>query len=181
MDKEYIARIKPKWNKYRHLWKKLEVPGKTILLREGEVSKKIFVIDKGCARQWFNNDGDDISFQFFFEGDILSSPESFRNGIPSPFNIETIEPTELRWIGMDDMEILKKDAEIYEYIIARSAERQAEFMRHFFTFLKYSPRQRYETLLQKKPEIVQRVPLQYVASYLGITQVSLSRIRNKKK
>jgi hypothetical protein len=54
-------------------------------------------------------------------------------------------------------------------------------MQHFFTFLKDTPQQRYEDLLKNKPEIIRRVPLQYIASYLGITQVSLSRIRARNR
>jgi hypothetical protein len=60
-----------------------------------------------------------------------------------------------------------------------SVDRQSEFIKHFLSFLKDTPQQRYENLLQQKPEIIKRIPLQYIASYLGITPVSLSRIRNK--
>lgn len=171
--------MKPEWKPYKHLWHKLEVPARTTLLREGEVSKKIFVVKKGCARAWFNHDGKEVNFQFFFENDVISSAESFRKKIPSLYNIETVEPTDLRWIGKEGMALVKQDIALYDKILANAADRQAEFMKHFFSFLKNSPEERYANLLQEHPEILQRVPLQYVASYLGITQVSLSRIRNR--
>ncbi|MES2277143.1 MAG: Crp/Fnr family transcriptional regulator [Bacteroidota bacterium] len=169
--------IKQSWEKYKHLWKLTEAPARTLLLREGDICRKVFVIQQGCIRQWFNHDGKEISFQFFFEGDVVSSPDSFRKNTPSTFAIETIEPVVLSWIDRQDMEIIRQDEALYDYMINRAADKQAEFMQHFFSYLKDTPRQRYENLLRNKPEIVRRVPLQYIATYLGITQVSLSRIR----
>ena len=79
------------WDKYSHFWKRLEVPAKTILLNEGEVSNKAYFIEKGCLRLWFNNQGKDVTFQFFFEKEAVSSIESFSKKQVSFFNIETIE------------------------------------------------------------------------------------------
>src|ERR1700749_4837720 len=81
-----------KRNEYAKHFRRLEVPPKTILLKEGEISKKIFWIEKGCIRVWFNNNGEEVTFQFFFEGSAVSSIESFRKNIASPITIETIEP-----------------------------------------------------------------------------------------
>jgi len=171
--------VKQAWLKYRHLWKQMEVPARTVLLHEGDISRRIFVIERGSIRQWFNHDGKEISFQFFFEGDVVSSPDSFRKNTPSPYTIETMEPAVLRWLDRNDMLLLKQDIALYDWMIGRAADKQAEFMQHFFSYLKDSPRHRYENLLRDKPEIIRRVPLQYIATYLGITQVSLSRIRKR--
>jgi CRP-like cAMP-binding protein len=59
------------WNKYAHLFKRLEIPAKTILLREGEISKKAYYIEKGCLRQWFNHQGKEVTFQFFLKGQVF--------------------------------------------------------------------------------------------------------------
>jgi len=173
------AQIQQALLKYRHLWKRMDAPARTILLREGDICRKVFVIEQGCVRTWFNHDGREISFQFFFEGDVVYSAESFRKKTPSNFSVETIEPVVLRWLDPNDMNIIKQDLVLYDYMIERAADKQGEFMRHFFSYLKDNPRQRYKNLLNEKPEIIRRVPLQYIATYLGITQVSLSRIRNK--
>jgi len=171
--------IKSAWKKYRHLWKREEANARQLLLKEGDICRKIFVIEKGCIRNWFYHDGKEISFQFFFEGDVVYSSESFRKNTPSAFSIETIEPVTLRWLNRQDMEILKQDLTLYNYMIENAADKQAKFMRHFFSYLKDTPKQRYDNLLRDSPEIVRRVPLQHIASYLGITPVSLSRIRNR--
>ena len=173
--------IRLAWKKYRHLWKYAEVPAKHLLLKEGNISRKAFLIEKGCIRTWFYHDGKEISFQFFFEGDVVSSRQSMRKHTPSSFSIETLEPCSIRWLDAGDMEQVRKDPVLYQFIIEQAGDKQAEFMQHFFSYLKDSPTQRYENLLRQKPEVIRRVPLQHIASYLGITQVSLSRIRNKIK
>lgn len=78
------------WDKFSHLFKRQQIAAKKTLLREGQVSETAYYIEKGCIRSWFNNHGKDITFQFFFEGEGVSSVESFRTNQPSLFNIETI-------------------------------------------------------------------------------------------
>ena len=167
------------WEKYKHLWQRAELPAKSLLLREGDVCREVFLIRQGAVRAWFDHGDKDICFQFFFEGDVVYASESLRKGIPSPFSLETLEPCVLYRIGSPGLDMIREDAPVYNLILDKVVERQSEFMQHFFTFLKNNPRQRYEQLLRSRPEVLQRVPLQYIASYLGITQVSLSRIRNK--
>ena len=77
------------WDTYIGMHKRIEVPARTVLLHEGEISKRSFVVEKGCLRVWFNNNGKDTTFQFFFEGEGLASLESFRKNIPGMFTIET--------------------------------------------------------------------------------------------
>ena len=161
------------------MWQRIELPAKSLLLREGEICREVHLIRKGALRAWFDHGDKEICFQFFFEGDVVYASESLRKGVPSPFSIETLEPCELYRIGGSGLDIIREDAPVYNLILDKVVERQSEFMQHFFTFLKDTPRQRYEQLLCSKPEVIQRVPLQYIASYLGITQVSLSRIRGK--
>lgn len=165
------------WEKYKHLWHPAELPARTLLFREGDTCQKVYLIRQGSVRAWFDDGDKEICFQFFFEGDVVYVSESLRKGTPSPFSAETLEASSVYWIGAGDLEKIREDAPVYNRILDKVVERQSEFMLHFFTFLRDSPQQRYEDLLKNKPEIIRRVPLQYIASYLGITQVSLSRIR----
>jgi len=167
------------WQKYRHLWKTENDDPRTLLLKEGDICLWLYLIAEGCVRYWFNHDGKEISFQFSFEGDVVYSSESFRKNIPGPYSIETIEPVTLRWLSQEDMQLVRQDLELYPLLIESAADKQAAFLRHFFSYLRDSPQQRYENLVRDQPEIVRRVPLQYIASYLGITPVSLSRIRSR--
>ena len=168
------------WDKYKHLWKRLSVPAKTILLKEGELSKRAYWIEKGCLRLWFNNNGKDITFQFFFENEGVSSIESFSKNLPSLFYLESIEPSLLYYIEKKDFEMLINKIPDFKNILFETIlDRQIYYMEQFLSLIKDKPKDRYLKLLKEKPHIIQRIPQHYIASYLGITSVSLSRIRNK--
>jgi CRP-like cAMP-binding protein len=172
-----------KWNEYTSYFKRLEVPPKTILLEEGEISKRLFIIEKGCIRVWFNNNGKDLTTQFFFENQNVASIESFIKKLPSPVFIETIEPSVLWWIHKNDIDIImeeiKEIPELRDQFIDKIFQRTFDYIRHFVSFIKDSPSQRYLNLIEENPQIVQRVPQHYIASYLGVSTVHLSRIKSK--
>jgi CRP-like cAMP-binding protein len=173
--------ISDEWNRFSHLFKRLEIPAKTILLREGQISKRAFFIEKGCLRSWFNNNGKDITFQFFFEGQGVSSVESFKTNQPGLFNVESIEPCIVQCISKKDFEfVLDRSPEIREDIDNHILQRLFFYQKLFLSRIKDNPEKRYRELLKQHPEILQRVPQHYIASYLGITPVSLSRIRNRR-
>lgn len=177
---EKLKQDKDKWKKIQGFYTDSEIPSKTILLDEGEVSYHIHFIKKGCLRQWFNKDGKDITFQFFFENQPVSSLDSFLYGQPSIFGIESLEKTSLSSIHKKDFnELIKLYPEIKDAILERVVQRFRNYMFLFLSRIKDSPQERYEELLKNSPEIIQRIPQHYIASYLGITSVSLSRIRNR--
>jgi CRP-like cAMP-binding protein len=169
------------WEKFRHFFKRETIPAKTILLKEGEVSEKMFYIEKGCIRLSFNKDGKDITFQFFFEGEGVSSAESFRNTEPSLFTIETIEPCVVHTLLKKDyFTIINTSPLIKELLEEQTFQRLMYYQKLFLSRIKNSPEERYKELLEQNPHILQRVPQHYIASFLGITSVSLSRIRNRR-
>jgi cAMP-binding proteins - catabolite gene activator and regulatory subunit of cAMP-dependent protein kinases len=84
------------WDLFRPYFKEEKVSARKILLQEGKISRKMYFIEKGCLRTWINSDGKEITTQFFFEGDSVSSIESFRTNQPSLYSIETIEPCVLQ-------------------------------------------------------------------------------------
>lgn len=170
-----------KWTDWMHLAEKLEIPTKTTLLEEGKVAKTLFFIEKGCLRTWVNNNGQEITAQFFFEGDRVASIENFMSGQPSHYSIESLEPSTVYAISQEDLQkIIKNSPEIEKEIQEHIFKRLLQTQKLFFSFLKNTPQQRYQELLQQHPEIILRIPQHYIASYLGITPVSLSRIRNRR-
>lgn len=172
-----------KWNEYTSYFKRLEVPAKTILLEEGEISKRLFIIEKGCIRVWFNNNGKDLTTQFFFEHQSVASIESFIKKLPSPVFIETIEPCILWWIHKSDVDIIleeiKEIPELRDQFIDKIFQRTFDYIKHFVSLIKDSPTERYLNLMKENPQITQRVPQHYIASYLGVSTVHLSRIKSK--
>ena len=172
-----------KWMEYTNYFNRMEVPAKTILLEEGEISKKLFIIEKGCIRVWFNNNGKDLTNQFFFENQSVASIESFMKKFPSQSAVETIEPSVLWWISKNDLdkilEEIKEIPELRDRLINMLFQRTFDYMKYFVSFIKDSPTQRYLNLIEERPQIIQRVPQHYIASYLGVTTVHLSRIKSK--
>ena len=173
--------IQSEWQKFSHLFNREEVPAKTILLKEGEIAKKIYFIEKGCFRLSLNNDGTDITFQFFFEGEGISSAESFRYNQPSLYSIESLEPSIVHSLTKADyLTIIENSPLIKQSIEEQTVQRLLYIEKLFLSRIKNSPEKRYKELLEQYPKILQRVPQHYIASFLGITSVSLSRIRNRR-
>ena len=159
----------------------LFVPSKTILLEEGQIAEKLYLIRKGCLRLFFYDEGKDITFQFFFEGDFVASFDSLYKRTPSLFYLESIEPTELTATRREDFyNLINNNLSFRQLYEEKLIDRFHAYQQLFLSRIRNTPQQRYEELLQEYPHIIQRVPQHYIASYLGITPVSLSRIRNRR-
>ncbi|HEY0246557.1 MAG TPA: Crp/Fnr family transcriptional regulator [Mucilaginibacter sp.] len=181
--KDKFPQLTPYWDKYLEFQKRMEVPAKTILLEEGTVSGHYIFVEKGCIRAGFNNNGNDKTVQFFFEKEGLTSFESFLKNTPSLFTIETIEPSIIYLLPKTHvnnlMEELSQEPGFLNIVLEVSGERLLHYMHEFLSFIRDTPEQRYQNLLNESPHIIQRVPQHYIASYLGVTTVHLSRIKSK--
>lgn len=178
---EIVKKDKANWPQSQDIFPEIEVPSKTVLLQDGEISSHIFIVKKGCLRQWFNKDGKDITLQFFFEDQPVASIDSFLNNQPSLFTIESIENSTITSISKEHFEKLIKiypefKDRFYDYLF----QRFRNYAQLFLSRIKDSPKERYDDLVKNHPEIIKRIPQHYIASYLGITPISLSRIRNRK-
>ncbi len=157
----------------------IEVKRKTTLLSTGETSNTIYFIISGGARVYYlNKDGKQTNTWFLFENELLISVYSFFTAQPSFEYIETLEDTILIAVKrekLDEMYLKYMDfnfigRKLTEYYYIRN-EIQANDLRML------SAKERYEQLLKRSPQLFQRVSLGHIASYLGISQETLSRIR----
>ncbi|MFZ6001853.1 MAG: Crp/Fnr family transcriptional regulator [Bacteroidota bacterium] len=159
---------------------KKELPKGSLLATEGKVCHHVYFLEKGCLRGYYNLDGKEITTWFAFENNFVTSLFSFTTRKPGVENIQLIEDCLLWGIEYNELQTLyskHKDLErlgriIYERYYVMLEER---FVANHFR----EARERYNNLLERSPHILQRVPLGQVASYLGITQETLSRIRSK--
>ena len=181
--KDKFPQLNPYWDKYLEFQQRLEVPAKTVLLEEGKVSQNYIFIEKGSVRTFINKNGTEKTVQFFFENEGLMSFESFTTNTPSHFTIETIEPSVVYMLPkkyvtqlMDELALEPDFAKLILYV---ASARQTHYINEFVSFIRDTPEQRYQNLLQHRPHIVQRVPQHYIASYLGVSTVHLSRIKSK--
>lgn len=156
-----------------------QVKRKTTLLSAGENSNTIYFIVAGGARVYYlDKDGKQTNTWFLFENELLISVYGFFTGQPSFEYIETLEDASLIVVKRDKldemylqfMEFNFIGRKLTEYYYIRN-EIQANDLRML------SAKQRYEQLLKRNPQLFQRVSLGHIASYLGISQETLSRIR----
>lgn len=184
MFDQLIERIKKdteNWLKFEGLFAERKIPSHCVLLREGEVAHQIHFIRQGCLRMWFNKDGKDITFQFFFEGQAVASIDSLLSRKPSLFSIETIEPlTVISFSHADFIRLKQTYPDLEDGLQQILFARFRNYAQLFLSRIKDSPRERYQELVINHPEIIKRVPQHYIASYLGITPISLSRIKNRR-
>ena len=158
--------------------KRIVVPAKTTLLEAGAIAKHMYLIRSGCARLWYNNNGEDITLQFFMPGQVVASFDSILHDIPSEFTLETILTAEVEVFDKRDIEdAYKQSAESSMQLAMQAFELASKYKNLFLSRIKDTPQQRYEALLREHPDIVAQIPQHYIATYLGITPVSLSRIR----
>jgi len=181
--KDKFPQLNQYWDKYLPFQKRLEVPAKSVLLEEGTVSQNYIFIEKGCVRAFFSDNGDDKTVQFFFENEGLTSFESFVNHTPSFVTIETIEQSVIYLLPKKYvnqlMDELSAEPGFVKFLMQISSQRQTHYMNEFVSFIRDTREQRYQNLLSQRPHILQRVPQHYIASYLGVSTVHLSRIKSK--
>lgn len=169
-----------RWERCQGFFKVKTIPARTCLLREGEVARFMYFVKEGSLRLWFNKEGKDITFQFFMEGQAVSSIESFLSGEPSMCTLESIEAATVVAISRSDWDRLHAIyPQMRERFMQMILKRMEDYARLFLSRIKDSPAERYQALVQERPDMIRRIPQHFIASYLGITPVSLSRIRGR--
>ena len=159
----------------------ISVKKKKDLLEPGEVCKYIYFIVKGCLRSYYvDTKGVEHIYQIRLDNSWISDLASFFSQRPSKYYIESLEDTELLRSSFDRLEQLYNEVpklERYFRILFQKAYVNA--LERLNATMWESALDRYNDMLKEHPDIFQRVPLVYIASYLGITPESLSRIRKR--
>lgn len=149
----------------------------TILLNEGQKSQESYFVLKGCIRVYYIIDGEEKTTAFYTELDALT-PHCVTNNSTSDYFISCVEDC-IILISNTDMseEVNRKFPKFDTMCRMLSEELLAKKQIDFDEFKTCSPEQRYLNLMQKRPDLIQRVPQHQLASYLGIKPQSLSRLR----
>lgn len=150
------------------------------LLRQGQVCRHLYFVEAGAVRGYYHIDDKEVTHWFGFEHDFITSFHSFITGIAAVENIQLLEGCILWRISKPQLEALYNDHHDIERVVRIAYEKyyirlEERFVNGQFT----SPKDRYLQLLQQAPHILQRVPLQMIASYLGTTPETISRIRSR--
>jgi len=150
-----------------------------LLLTENQVCNEIVFIKKGILRSFFfNHKGDEITNCFAFENEFMASFASFITEEKAEENIQALTDTELQILDRKALEKLYKSGFNWQETGRKLTELEfVNLHKRMVSFQKLSGAERYEELYQNHKKYIQLIPLQYLASYLGITPRHLSRIR----
>lgn len=152
-------------------------------LEAGKVGNYFGFILKGSVRYYFVKDGIELTGYFNYENEFIGAYKSFLTGCVAINNIQALEDTEVILISKSDMDLM-----LLNPLIAIKIERLGRLMAEYIvvcyedranSFVTQTPEERYLQLMKTGKDILQKVPQHYIANYLGITPVSLSRIRNR--
>lgn len=168
-------------NRLSSILTKTTLPKGGFLLESGEISHRIYFIEKGLLRCFYKEERIEVSSWFMKEGDVIVSVESFFQQTPSYENIQALEECELYSITYDE---LQKTYELFPEFNFVGRVLTEKYYRQIWNYV-YNTRmkegkERYQYFVDTFPELCQRVPQKHIASYLGVWQQSLSRIRSAK-
>ena len=173
--REMLARLIP-------LLQEEVFPKGHILIREGKVERSLFFLEKGVARAYLTNDDRDVTFWFGAEGDVLLSLKSYFSNEPGYESIELLEKSVVYKIPYSSLiELYQADVSMANWG-RRFAESELIKADERFINQQFKPAaDRYEEFVRDFPDLIRRIQLGHIASYLGVSQVTLSRIRAGKR
>lgn len=182
--KEYINRITPicnkDWDIISGKTESLEYEKKTIILKSGKVENYIYLVEKGILRYYIPHEDKDLTFGFCFENELGSAYDSFIQQLPSKYQVEALTSVKICRISYSSLQEIYNFSEsgceigriIGEQLFIKSIKRE-------LSLLNDSAEKRYTNLFTERPVLLQKIPLKYIASFIGITPQALSRIRGQ--
>ena len=165
----FLAKLKPK-----------TIDKKDFLLKSGQQCCFMAFIQKGSLRFYADTEIDELTIHFFTENNWVADYESFISQQPTKNYLQALEKTELQTITLDDIHILMEQFPSFRNL-ASLMNKWTIPSAHFASITNSSPDLRYETLLKNNPEWINRFPQMYIASYMGITKETFSRVKARVK
>lgn len=151
-----------------------------VFFKEGKVSNEIYFLTEGCVRLFYNVEGVDKTGFFYTEGKFICAGESFTYQVPAIENYQALEESVLYVLSRNSIEQLLQISPKFELMGRIAVENELiTYQKMLASFVTKSAEQRYVELLAQQNELFQRVPQQYIASYLGVSPETLSRIKNR--
>ncbi len=150
------------------------------IIKEGQLVPSFFIIEKGIIRSYYQKEGQEITIWFGYEGHNFASIESYFNNKPSRETIQCLENCEFQYITGKDLDELYQKHNDINTIGRKIIEEYCVMLNERnYSFQSQSAEDRYKNLIKNEAEVIKRVPLGYIASYLGISPETLSRVRRK--
>ncbi len=162
-------------------FKRLEVKKNTFLLKPGETENFVYYVSEGLVRVYLEkNDGEESTMGFYTEGDFVSGYPSFLSQKPSLFGVQVLEDSVLIQGSREQINDLYYRFPLFEKFGRLAIEKNyIKITDHYVALLTTFSEERYLKLFKENPDLINRVPVKHLATFLGIHPNSLSRIRKK--
>jgi CRP-like cAMP-binding protein len=155
-------------------------PKKSFLLKEGELCKSMFFIEKGLVRCYYEHNSKEVCSWFMKEGDLIVSVESFFQQKASYESIQVLEDCTLIGVQYDELQDMYKRFPEMNFIGRVLTEKYYTLSeQRLYSIRMLRAQERYKYLINNFPELIQRVPSKYLSSYLSVSEETLSRIKSK--
>jgi CRP-like cAMP-binding protein len=180
---EHIVKVSPELKKAINSLetKSIEVKAGETFISEGSRTPFMYFIKKGLVRSYFLDKDKDRTYWFYREDDMFTSWYSFYLGDPSFESFMALEDTTMFAVSKTQYETLVKEHKEFAEFSRKFIEYKYAYMDYMTkTFIDLTAKEKYDYLLKTEPSLINRVKLGYIASYLGVSQETLSRIRARK-
>jgi CRP/FNR family transcriptional regulator, anaerobic regulatory protein len=178
LNKEYLNFNEEIRSEIASCFRLLHYKKNELVLEAGEVCKGIYYIESGCCRSFLISNNKEITTTFSLEKSIICSAKSYLLQIPSIESIQAIEDTVCYYLSYYNIQILlNKHFEFNNYVRKLYEVIYIEAENMLNSIRTDSALQRYEQFMEETPHLLQRIPLGYLASYLGMSRETLSRMR----
>jgi CRP-like cAMP-binding protein len=168
------------WQTFSERLIKEEVPKKTLLLKVGQTEDHLSFIETGILRFYIPKEENELTFSFAFNNGFVSAYDSFLTRTPSTYNVETLTKTVLWRLTHGDLQYIYNKTNIGNTLGRYASEELfLKKSKRELSLLNETAAQRYLKLFSEQPQLIQKIPLKYIASYIGITPQALSRIRKR--
>lgn len=155
-------------------------PKNGMLISQGQVCRRLWFVESGCLRGFYHLEDKEVTHWFGFEHDFVTSFHSFTTGQPAVENIQLMEGSVLWSVSREALLQLLDTFHELERLVRIAYEKYYLRLEERYVNSQFrTAAGRYEQLLQEAPHILERAPLGYIASYLGISQETLSRVRGR--
>lgn len=152
----------------------------TVLLKAGQVATESYYCIKGCVHLYYDVDGNERTTAFYTEGQSIASLKSFVNQVPAEHYLACVEDCTLAvWAYSAEKELFRRHPRLESFCRFEVENDFGKAQEALAAFITRTPEQRYQDLMTARPDLLQRVPQYLLASYLGVTPESLSRIRKR--
>ncbi|MGK2861816.1 MAG: Crp/Fnr family transcriptional regulator [Chitinophagaceae bacterium] len=160
--------------------KVIKVKKGVMLLCEGQISRNCYYLYKGCIREFYLKEGEEITTEFYTVGDNLSDDVSKLNGIPSQFNWECAADCIVSVVPVEvEKEMYRRFPRLETLCRIEAEKKLGSYKQTVNNYMASTPEERYKNLIDTRPVLFELIPQYHIASYLGVKPESLSRIRKK--